>query len=112
VSVASRARVHGQGVTGWRWGWRRIWEKGLRERGGGWRWAIVKAWRAGEILARLGRKGAELPPDEDGGVELRSMRLVVCERGWRPGCGRGFALGVGGSRGLLQAGQSTLPLNS
>jgi hypothetical protein len=30
---------------------------------------IVKASERGEILARLGRKGAELPPDEDGGVE-------------------------------------------
>ena len=67
--MASRARVHGQGAIGWGWGWRRIWEKGLRERGGGWRWAIVKAGERGEILARLGRKGAELPPDEDGGVE-------------------------------------------
>jgi hypothetical protein len=32
------------------------------------------------------------------------MWLVVCERGGRLGCGRGFALGAGGSRGLLQAG--------
>jgi hypothetical protein len=29
----------------------------------------VKAGERGEILARMGRKGAELPPDEDGGVE-------------------------------------------
>jgi hypothetical protein len=43
--------------------------RACEERGGGWRWAIVKAGERGEILARMGRKGAELPPDEDGGVE-------------------------------------------
>ena len=29
----------------------------------------MKAGERGEILARMGRKGAELPPDDDGGVE-------------------------------------------
>jgi hypothetical protein len=79
VSVASRARVHGQGAAGWDEGGDGFGRRACKERGGGWRWAIVKAWRAGR-----NPRAAE----EDGSVELRRMRLVFCERGGRPGCGR------------------------
>jgi hypothetical protein len=77
--------------------------RACEERGGGWRWAIVKAGERGEILARMGRKGAELPPDEDGGVECGDAHG---ERG-RVAGGR-IRGGGGGSRGEIRCGRCGL----
>jgi hypothetical protein len=80
----------------------------------------VEAGERGKILARLGRKGVELPSDEDGGVECgdaheeggrvaggdsrrgRAVRVAGFAAGVA-GCGRGFA-SCGWSCGLLEAG--------
>jgi hypothetical protein len=77
--------------------------RACEERGGGWRWAIVKAGERGEILARMGRKGAELPPDEDGGVECGDAH----GEGGRVAGGR-IRGGGGGSRGGIRCGRCGL----
>jgi hypothetical protein len=77
--------------------------RACKERGGGWRWAIVKAGERGEILARMGRKGAELPPDEDGGVECGDAH----REGGRVAGGR-IRGGGGGSRGGIRRGRCGL----
>jgi hypothetical protein len=86
VSVRAGAGCTGKGRPTGDEGGGGFGRRACEERGGGWRWAIVKAWRAGRNPRAT---------EEDGGVELRRMRLVFCERGGRPGCGRAVRGGGG-----------------